>query len=95
MLVMYEPYGNAVLLKKLDFDTRSKIILPDGVTRSDIILCEIVAVGPGLWQNGVLCPCQFKVGDHVYLSDMPDIELNGFKFKMCYESQLLCKKVSE
>ena len=91
----YEPYGHGVMLKKLDYDQRSKIILPDGVHTSDIILAEIAAIGPGAWQNGVRVPCQFAVGDHVYVADQPDVELNGFKFKMCYEHQIICKKLAD
>jgi co-chaperonin GroES (HSP10) len=98
MGVVYEPQGNKVMLKKLDFDQRSdiKIVLPDGVRTKDfeVILAEIMAIGPGLWQNGVLCPCQYKVGDVVYLQDGPDLELNGFKFKMCFEHEIICAKRS-
>jgi co-chaperonin GroES (HSP10) len=98
MPVNYEPIGNKVLLKVIEHDTRSqsKIVLPQGVKTSDLLLAEVVAVGPGyLMNDGHYVPTQCKVGDEVYALSWLDVEFNGFKYVMAAEADILVKKNRE
>lgn len=58
----YIPIGNRVIIKKLNQDKKSNIILISEEKKESIV----VAVGEGKFDNqGRLIPMRVKVGDHI------------------------------
>ncbi len=63
---MIQPLGNRVLIKRREAKTtKGGILLPDNAQEKSR-MGEVLAVGPGKWDNdGNLVPMNVKVGDQV------------------------------
>ena len=72
---MLRPLGNKVLVKKphVEEATSSGIIVAGGI--SPQMKCEVVAVGPGEYQDGQRLPLDVKVGDVALLQKGYGLEL--------------------
>lgn len=66
----YEPTHANVLLRPKVLRPTGKLILPDGVSAGPegVEPFEVMAVGPGIVQDGQLIPPCVQVGDHVLVS---------------------------
>ncbi|MCX7429399.1 MAG: co-chaperone GroES family protein [Planctomycetia bacterium] len=64
------PRGDQVLVRRLqDAEvTKGGLILPMAYEK-DFFHAEILAVGPGHWDGGVLCPIDLKPGDIVLVDE--------------------------
>ncbi len=77
------PLGDRVLVRPLTENesgkTVSGIYLPDAARKEKSGEGEIIAVGAGRYENGVLIPMNVKVGDKVFFSKYAyeEIKLNG------------------
>ena len=68
-----QPLGDKVLIKELEAETTEKtaggIFIPDTVKEDrGSKKGEVLAVGPGKYDDGVLVPMEVKVGDTVLYS---------------------------
>jgi co-chaperonin GroES (HSP10) len=60
-----EPLHDRVLVERLPQVTETKGILIPEVGRKIAILCKVIAVGPGRWEDGVFTTTAVKPGDVV------------------------------
>jgi chaperonin GroES len=86
------PLANRVVVRSLEAHDRTSagLYVPD-TTRERPQLGEIVAVGPGQFESGVLVPMRLKVGDRVLFqrSSGAEIELNGGDYLIMRETDVL------
>jgi chaperonin GroES len=60
-----EPLHDRVLVERLPQETkRGHIFIPEQA-RDIAVLCKVIAVGPGRWEDGVFCKTAVKPGDTV------------------------------
>jgi chaperonin GroES len=89
---MIQPTGDNVLLKMLkDEVSKGGIILP-GNREIRINKGEVVAVGPGKWDNGKFIETTIKVGQQVIFHLYPsgaECEDNGQKYTILAERQVV------
>ena len=65
-----QPLGDRIVVKPKDEDestTSSGLVIPD-TAKEKPQLCEVLAVGPGEFQDGDRIPLDVKVGDLVFYS---------------------------
>jgi len=78
-----KPLGDNIVVKGLSKEetTKSGIILPETVDKEKPEQGEVLAVGPGKYQNGQLVPMEVKVGSKVLFKKYgPDeFEIEGEK----------------
>jgi chaperonin GroES len=66
MTVPYTPTGDKMFIKILDrVSTRGGLILPDQAHGCDV--AEVLAIGPGRYDFGVLIPTEVDVGDKIVI----------------------------
>ncbi len=87
------PLADRVLVRPIEESeaTASGIILPDTVDKEKPEKGEVIAVGPGKYDDGVLVPMTVKVGDKVLFKKYsPDeIEVGDKEYLVLSESDIL------
>ena len=88
-----KPLGDRVLVRELK-NTGEKsfsgIIIPDSVGDDHgAKKGEVVAVGPGKYDDGVLVPMNVKVGDKVLFQWGDKLTVDGEEYEMVAESAIL------
>lgn len=88
---MIQPANDYLVVKPV-VDTKSKggIILVQSEKSQRPDQGEVLAVGPGRFENGHLIPMRVQVGDRIYFSQYPnfDVTYNGEKYVMVREGQV-------
>ena len=86
-----KPLGDNVLVKqkKADDVTSFGLVLPEKDEKKPE--GEVIAVGPGKFENGVRVPMDVKVGDHVILKSWggEKVEINKEEFKIVSADEIL------
>jgi chaperonin GroES len=88
-----KPLADRVLVKesqKAKNETKSGIIIPDTVEEDKgAHKGEVVAVGSGKYDDGVLVPMSVKVGDEVLFQWGDKIKIDGVEYWIVNESNIL------
>jgi len=88
----FKPVGDRVVIKPVAVEevTKSGIVLP-GTAQEKPQQGEVVAVGEGVYQNGVKIPMEIKVGDKVLYGKFGgvDVKLNGEEYIIMAEKDVL------
>lgn len=97
--VMFEPFGTGMLVKELVAERATRLVMPEGYKGDavEVTQFEVMAVGPG-WFNGKdRIPCEYSVGDVVYVTrgDCRDFELYGVLYGICDQRACIGRKVKE
>ena len=86
------PLSNKVVLKKVEKEqtTKSGLILSANVSE-DMPCYDVVAVGPGLVQDGVLIPMTLNVGERVFIEKYAGnaVKLDGVEYLIAHEHDVL------
>ena len=87
-----KPIGDKVVIKPIAVEevTKSGIVLP-GSAQEKPQQGEVIAVGDGIYQNGVKIPMELKVGDRVVYGKFGgiDVKLNGEEVIIMSEKDVL------
>ncbi len=86
-----QPLGERVLLKELKEEkgkTKSGILLPSNAMDKETKKGEVVAVGPGKFEEGKTVPMTVKVGDKVIYTWGEKIEFEGVEYSIVRESDI-------
>lgn len=87
-----KPIGDKVVIKPITVEetTKSGIVLPDSAQEKPQ-QGEVIAVGDGVYQNGVKVPMELKVGDRVVYGKFGgiDVKLNGEEVIIMAEKDVL------
>ena len=87
-----KPIGDKVVIKPITVEetTKSGIVLPDSAQEKPQ-QGEVIAVGDGIYQNGVKVPMELKVGDRVVYGKFGgvDVKLNGEEVIIMAEKDVL------
>ena len=87
-----KPIGDKVVIKPITVEetTKSGIVLP-GSAQEKPQQGEVIAVGDGIYQNGVKIPMELKVGDRVVYGKFGgvDVKLNGEEVIIMAEKDVL------
>jgi chaperonin GroES len=86
-----EPLFNMLLVRRAKLTSEgSKLVMPDSMKQTGIMSGEVVAVGPGIYQNGVLVPTQVKKGDKVYfrMHVHLEIDIDGERLGVMSETEV-------
>lgn len=88
----FKPVGDRVVIRPVAVEevTKSGIVLP-GTAQEKPQQGEVVAVGEGIYQNGVKIPMEIKVGDKVLYGKFGgvDVKLNGEEYIIMAEKDVL------
>ncbi len=88
-----QPLGDHVIVKPVAEDkmTKSGIVLPDTAEKEELEHGEVLAVGPGKYDDGQLVPMSVKVGDKVILKKYgPDkVKIDGTEYLVAEESDII------
>ena len=86
------PLFNRVVLKKAEKEqtTKSGLILSANVA-DDMPCYEVMAVGPGIMQDGAVQPVSLKVGEKVYIGKYSGnaVKLDGVEYFIVEENDVL------
>ena len=87
-----KPLADRVIVKPIEVEekTKSGIVLPD-TAKEKPQEGEIVAVGPGRYEDGKLIPMNVKQGDRVLFAKYAgtEIKLDGEEYLIMRESDIL------
>lgn len=89
-----QPLGDRVLIKEIvekntDRKTASGIFIPSNVREDQgAKRGEVVAVGPGKYENSEIIPMQLKVGDTVLFQWGDKLTLDGEDYFLVRESEI-------
>ena len=87
-----KPIGDKVVIKPIAVEevTKSGIVLP-GSAQEKPQQGEVIAVGDGIYQNGVKIPMELKVGDRVVYGKFVgiDVKLNNEEVIIMSEKDVL------
>ena len=87
-----KPIGDKVVIKPIAVEevTKSGIVLP-GSAQEKSQQGEVIAVGDGIYQNGVKIPMELKVGDRVVYGKFGgiDVKLNNEEVIIMSEKDVL------
>ena len=87
-----KPIGDKVVIKPIAVEevTKSGIVLP-GSAQEKPQQGEVIAVGDGIYQNGVKMPMELKVGDRVVYGKFGgiDVKLNNEEVIIMSEKDVL------
>ncbi|MDO8564541.1 MAG: co-chaperone GroES [bacterium] len=92
--VSVRPLGDKVLvredLRQGETKTASGIIIPESVDSDrGAKKGEVVAVGPGRFDDGKLVPMHVKIGDKVLFQWGDKLTIDGVEYEMVAESSIL------
>lgn len=87
-----QPLADRVVLRRLPEEQKGRIILPESAQEPSV-LCEVVAVGPGAWTEGinggvVRRPCEVRPGQKVLIGPYCDFEWDAEKLLICNEADI-------
>ena len=89
-----KPYLDKVVIKMVETEetTQSGIVLP-GNAKEKPQMAEVVAVGPGLVEDGVKIPMEVAVGDKVLMSKYAgtEVKLDGIEYIILSQKDILAK----
>jgi len=90
-----EPLEDRLVIKPADEGTQTSpggIIIPD-TAKEKPQEGEVMAVGPGAFQDGVRVPLDIKVGDKVIYSKYggTEVKLGGEEYQILTARDVLCK----
>ncbi|MCY0902207.1 MAG: co-chaperone GroES [Firmicutes bacterium] len=89
---MIKPLGDRVVLRAVEREekTSSGILLPD-TAKEKPQEAEVVAVGPGRYEDGKLVAVDVKVGDRVIFSKYAgtEVKYDSVEYLICRESDIL------
>ncbi|MGE5508147.1 MAG: co-chaperone GroES [Chitinophagales bacterium] len=92
---MIKPLADRVVVKVLSQEevTRGGIVLPD-TAKEKPQEGEVVAVGPGKYEDGKLVPMAVKAGDKVIFSKYggTEVKVDGEEYLILRESDILAVK---
>ncbi len=87
------PLGDRVLVRELKKEGEkivSGIIIPESANEDrGARKGEVIAVGPGKYDDGVLVPMGVKVGDNVLFQWGDKLTIDGEEYEMVSESAIL------
>lgn len=87
-----KPIGDKVVIKPIAVEevTKSGIVLP-GSAQEKPQQGEVIAVGDGIYQNGIKIPMELKVGDRVVYGKFGgiDVKLNNEEVIIMSEKDVL------
>ena len=87
-----KPIGDKVVIRPIAVEevTKSGIVLP-GSAQEKPQQGEVIAVGDGIYQNGIKIPMELKVGDRVVYGKFGgiDVKLNGEEVIIMSEKDVL------
>jgi chaperonin GroES len=89
------PLNDRVLVRPLDPEelnkTASGIIIPETVSKEKPEQGEVVAVGPGKWEEGKRVPMGVKVGDRIVFSKYgyDEVKYEGKEYYILREDSIL------
>lgn len=93
--VPISPLGDRVVVKPQEAHKEttspSGIIIPDSVDKEQPAQGEVIAVGPGKFDDGVQVPMQVKEGDTILFSKYgyEEVKVDGEKYYIISESNIL------
>ena len=93
--VSISPLGDRVVVKPQEASKEttspSGIIIPDSVDKEQPAQGEVIAVGPGKFDDGVQVPMQVKEGDRVLFSKYgyEEVKVEGEEYYIISESNIL------
>ncbi|PWI56666.1 co-chaperone GroES [Sulfoacidibacillus thermotolerans] len=89
---MIKPLGDRIVLRMVEREekTSSGIVLPDSAKEKPQE-AEVVAVGPGRYEDGKLVAVDVKVGDRVIFSKYAgtEVKYDGTEYLIVRESDIL------
>lgn len=89
-----KPLGDRVVIKMLESEetTKGGIILA-GAAKEKPQMAEVVAVGPGLVEDGKLIPMEVAVGDKVLMSKYAgtEVKVDGNEYIILSQKDILAK----
>jgi chaperonin GroES len=92
-----KPLGDRVIVEVVEEEesTVSGIVLPD-TAREKPQRGNVMAVGPGRWEDGKLVPLDVKKGDEVVFSKYggTEVKVGGEEYLILRESDILAKVAS-
>ena len=86
----WQPMNDRLVLRRVEEKQRGTIVIPDSA-KDPSVLCEVVAVGPGKWIEGVnghlvRAPLEVKPGEKVIIGPYTDLERDGLV--LCQEADI-------
>jgi len=92
---MIKPLGDRVVVKPVEREetTKGGIVIPD-TAKDRPQEGEVVAVGPGKYEDGKRIPMEVKVGDRVIFAKYggTEIKIDGEEYLVLRESDILAIK---
>ena len=89
-----KPLGDRVVRKMLESEetTKGGIILA-GTAKEKPQMAEVVAVGPGVVEDGKLIPMEVAIGDKVLMSKYAgtEVKLDGVEYIILSQKDILAK----
>lgn len=89
-----KPLGDRVVIKMLESEetTKGGIILA-GAAKEKPQMAEVVAVGPGLVEDGKVVPMEVAVGDKVLMSKYAgtEVKIDGNEYIILSQKDILAK----
>lgn len=89
-----KPLGDRVVIKMLESEetTKGGIILA-GTAKEKPQIAEVVAVGPGVVEDGKAVPMEVAVGDKVLMSKYAgtEVKIDGVEYTILSQKDILAK----
>ena len=89
-----KPLGDRVVIKMLESEetTKGGIILA-GAAKEKPQMAEVVAVGPGLVEDGNVIPMEVAIGDKVLMSKYAgtEVKIDGTEYIILSQKDILAK----
>jgi len=89
-----KPLGDRVVIKMLESEetTKGGIILA-GAAKEKPQMAEVIAVGPGLVEDGKVIPMEVSVGDKVLMSKYAgtEVKIDGNEYIILSQKDILAK----
>ena len=90
----FNPLSDRVVVKPAAKDemTKSGLVIPD-IAKEKPVEGEVVAIGPGRWEDGKRIPLEVKVGDKVIYAKYAGSEIkeDGQEYIILKEADILAK----
>lgn len=93
----FEPFEDRVLIDPDQVEKIGNIYVPSTSKEANLRSGSVVAVGPGIWQNGVFIDMFIKVGDRIHFGHFSGIEIEleqdgqKKKFRVMKQNEVLGK----